>query len=459
MVASVNDPPVLAAIGNRQADPDVLLTFSLPATDPDGPQLTYSMSGAPAGATLTGVPSARPTLLVGEASDSDGDALVYLVEVARLADPDVVVWGAYDLVPTDGTATASIDQDLVEGGDLCVAGVRLGRGGTEPRRRGAELCHRPVNEAPTALTVVAPIAGSTVASTSPTLRVGATQDPDGDALSYVFEVFESLGSSATSTSAALAPDANGHVSLALPEVLEDGAVRYWRAYAIDARGGAGPASSTASFSVDLSNLPPPPPDLVAPIDGEWVGAVPVTLVATAVTDPEGLPVTYIVDVAPTLDFFPDETTTYDDVVASGDQVEVNAGSLGEGAWAWRVRATDGATFSEAVEAGFVVDTVNDPPPAPALIAPTDNGLVSALPVELVAATVTDPEGEPLRCRFELTSAEGATVLFENAGVVDDDDGAADELVRAAFGELGSGQKERQRGRASCRRRARARSRP
>lgn len=50
----VNHAPVLAAIGNKNTNEGVLLSFSISATDSDGDGLTYSATGLPSGANFTG---------------------------------------------------------------------------------------------------------------------------------------------------------------------------------------------------------------------------------------------------------------------------------------------------------------------------------------------------------------------------------------------------------------------
>jgi hypothetical protein len=53
-VINVDRPPTLAAIGDKSVDENNGLSFSISATDPDADALTYSATGLPAGANLTG---------------------------------------------------------------------------------------------------------------------------------------------------------------------------------------------------------------------------------------------------------------------------------------------------------------------------------------------------------------------------------------------------------------------
>lgn len=52
--AAANNPPVLAAIGDRSADEGALLSFILTATDSDDDDVSFTVSGAPSGSSLTG---------------------------------------------------------------------------------------------------------------------------------------------------------------------------------------------------------------------------------------------------------------------------------------------------------------------------------------------------------------------------------------------------------------------
>ena len=65
-VHEVNLPPVLADLADRVIDEETLLSFTASATDPDLPAhtLTFSLTGAPAGASIdpaTGVFTWTPT--------------------------------------------------------------------------------------------------------------------------------------------------------------------------------------------------------------------------------------------------------------------------------------------------------------------------------------------------------------------------------------------------------------
>ncbi len=63
-VGSVNQPPVLAAIGSKSVNEGQTLSFTLSATDPAGGTLTYSVTGLPSGAafnTTTGAFAWTPT--------------------------------------------------------------------------------------------------------------------------------------------------------------------------------------------------------------------------------------------------------------------------------------------------------------------------------------------------------------------------------------------------------------
>ena len=80
LIIDVNDTPVLVPIGNQTANEGVLLTFTATATDEDtGQPLTFSLSGAPTGASIdpsTGVFTWTP-------SESDGGQTLYIYSLCE----------------------------------------------------------------------------------------------------------------------------------------------------------------------------------------------------------------------------------------------------------------------------------------------------------------------------------------------------------------------------------------
>jgi hypothetical protein len=89
-VANVNRAPALASIGNRSVDEDNTLALTLSGADPDGAGLTYSATGLPSGATLSGqnfnwtpaadqVGSHEITFVVSDGSLSDSETITVTV--------------------------------------------------------------------------------------------------------------------------------------------------------------------------------------------------------------------------------------------------------------------------------------------------------------------------------------------------------------------------------------------
>ena len=95
-VINVNQAPVLTAIGNKSAYADVLLTFTIDATDLDGDAITYSAGTLPSGATFTGqdfdwtpsqsqVGSYAVTFIASDGQLQDSETVTMTVDVDSLA--------------------------------------------------------------------------------------------------------------------------------------------------------------------------------------------------------------------------------------------------------------------------------------------------------------------------------------------------------------------------------------
>ena len=95
-VINVNRAPVLTAIGNKTAYTDVLLTFTIYATDPDGDAITYSAGTLPSGATFTAqdfnwtpsqsqVGSYDVTFIASDGQLQDSETVTLTVDIDSLA--------------------------------------------------------------------------------------------------------------------------------------------------------------------------------------------------------------------------------------------------------------------------------------------------------------------------------------------------------------------------------------
>jgi len=95
-VINVNRTPVLTAIGNKSAYADVLLTFTIDATDPDGDAIAYSAGTLPSGAAFTGqdfdwtpsqsqVGSYAVTFIATDGQLQDSETVTMTVDVDSLA--------------------------------------------------------------------------------------------------------------------------------------------------------------------------------------------------------------------------------------------------------------------------------------------------------------------------------------------------------------------------------------
>jgi hypothetical protein len=126
-VNPVNDPPVLSTIGSQTVDEENLLTFTAVGTDVDADMLTFSLSGEPAGASITsaGIFTWTPTesqdgsytfdVVVSDGTLSDSETvpvIVNLINDAPVLSPDPIPDDVVDEgVPYSFTASAS-DLDV-----------------------------------------------------------------------------------------------------------------------------------------------------------------------------------------------------------------------------------------------------------------------------------------------------------------------------------------------------------
>ena len=378
-VVVANAPPSLAAVpANHSALEGSLFTYQLAGSDPAGRNdpLSYRLVTAPAGMSVSGngliqwIPafaqSGRgtgvPYSVTVELSDDDGATVSASFTVSALwldADDDGMpdTWERVNgLDPTTDDSAGDANRDGVSNLDES----NNANGG--PHTPGRVQPSSPLNSA-------------RILTNDVTLAVDNTVDADGDAVSYVFELFSdealtqrvievttSEGSGSTTsvvlddtklTSGAADDDAANANNVDLA----DNSWLWWRARATDGSH-PGPWSDVQKVFYNPFNDLPSRPVAISPADGVTTSNTTPTLVVLNATDAEGEALTY--------EFELRKDTADGSVVASSTTVAegeggtsfVVANALQNGRYYWKARARDasGGTSEWTVAAMFNVGT-------------------------------------------------------------------------------------------------------
>jgi len=308
------------------------------------------------------------------ASDSDNDGMSDDFENANGLDPND---------PSD----AAEDPDL-DG----LTNLDEFQGGTDPN----------VFDGPAAPVAVSPLTGDEVADLRPVLTVDNALDPNGDALTYTFEVYEDAALTTLVTSVTgVAEDGSGQTGWEVDLPLTENAEYWWRGAASDAHV-SGAFSTEESFFVNATEETPDVPVLTFPIAGETVDVLTPTLMWSESADADGDVVTYEVEVYDIDGLLVTSTTG---VVGDGlvGEWTVDVTLIEDAVYDWSVRATDDTGLSSdwAVAELFLVSEVNGAPSDTVFLAPADGQSLIELSPDLVAAESFDPEGTALSYDFEL----------------------------------------------------------
>jgi hypothetical protein len=264
------------------------------------------------------------------------------------------------------------------------------------------------NDAPDSFNLTSPPPGAEVASLTPVLAWTNSADKDGDAISYGVTVFSDAALTEVVAQAVnLQGDASGISSWAVPQALNNHRSYYWRAVASDALGAQTP-TATRHFVTNTGNNAPTAPILLSPVLGGEVQVANTELVIQNSIDADGDLLTYVFEI--------DTVNTFDsgDKRSSGQVIQSGTGSTRWVAAAlvenkrywWRVKAQDGRAESDWVAGNFLMNAVNDPPPAPTIRNPGNGAWSATQQPSLEANPVIDPEGEAVRYQFEVYADAG-----------------------------------------------------
>jgi MYXO-CTERM domain-containing protein len=403
-------------------------------TDPNA----YGGPGAPVPlAPIAGVEAGNtsPDLLVANAVDPDGDPLELDFELYSDAALTALVTASATPTLQDPSGQTSWKVDLVLAEN---AAYHWRARAADPWVVGPwsvveTFVVNQANEPPTAPTPATPLDGEAVASLTPLTQWGPASDPDGDALTYAVEIMlDDLDGTPVAAQSGLVEDASGFVEWSVePALLED----TWylaRARATDEHGLHGPWSDEVAFQATALEGAPDGVVILEPEDGSEVDTPSPLIRVGGAIDPEGMPLTYSIEVAIDPSFAEGEAVDVPEIDGEGRwDLALDGATLPENAWAFvRARAGDGTLYSAWASATFFVNSANDAPTVPTLLAPGDGADVLDRPFDLVAGWSADPDEDGIRYDFVVASdvglvdrvvdvpaQDGGNALLDGAGEV------------------------------------------
>jgi hypothetical protein len=327
----------------------------------------------------------RVALMVSNAVDPDGDDLTYEFELYRDEELTQLLGSVADLAEGFRLTSWEYGEALEENGtywwrararDPLVAGQWSPTG---------SFFVNTINEAPAAPQPLSPM--GTIADVRPTLTVRPVEDPEGDLVSYLWEIITD-----TESPMVVAEGRTDTPTWTPRDDLEEDHRYYWRCSAVDTRDERSARSVPAYFSVNTSNVAPGAAVWEAPRDGATLDSVPVTLRWAQVEDPDHDDITYELEVATSADFAT-PTLQMEGIAGEGDSVEVLFEDASEDTMHWaRVRAWDAEGAGPWSEVSFFVDAENSPPTAATLLRPEADSRVELGTVAFAFTAGVDPEG-------------------------------------------------------------------
>jgi hypothetical protein len=295
----------------------------------------------------------QPLLSWTNSHDKDGDRISYNVFVftdIALNNVHASIAGLPD--GPDGIGSWMVDQPLVAGMTYYWRVIARDSNGAETST-AARAFIASDNQAPPQPPIVSPANRAMVGASSVQLIVGAVADPDGDALTYAFEIDREPGfdSAARIASDELVANGEGQVGWSVANLSEN-TWYYWRARATD--GYAESPYATARFFVNATNDAPGLPNVLNPGAGAWVATRYPLFELNPAEDPEGDAIRYRFQIG--------TQPSEDNILAQGEedvpQWHMTTALNDDTNYWWRYRVADvlGASSPWSIWYGFVVKT-------------------------------------------------------------------------------------------------------
>jgi hypothetical protein len=396
--------PALEFIPDRTGLEGESLSFVVQGSDPDGTIPKLSAAPLPAGASFTeqgnGTGAFAWTPVVGQAgryeitfAASDGaleDRKRAALTIRSLSDTDgdgmLDSWERTYFNTLDRDGQGDFDGDGLSDLDEFLQGK-------DPTKTNA----------PSTPEIFSPEDETEVAELQPQLVVTNSIDPDGDAVTYDFEIYSDEAIAVLVASQSGVSETPGTTSWPLSQALLENNWYFWRVRATDGYGFS--QWAYGAFFVNTQNDPPGALNISRPADQAEVTSTTPILEVTNSTDPEEDSLTYAFEVCGDSSMAgpPIASATGIAQGANGSTSWTVSAPLNDNTWYfWRAKATDehGAS-SETSVASFFVNTANDAPGAPTVFYPADRSEVALQELDITVSNATDADGDSLAYFFEL----------------------------------------------------------
>jgi len=373
------------------------------------------------------VDTLTPQLTVSNALDPDRDTLTYRFEVSEYIDLTSPIASVEAVSEGAGSITGwLVDVPLAENGYYYWRATAVDEHGLETPGPVAGFFVNTTNEAPFEPTVNAPADAGVLTGDTVSLVVNNGSDPDGDPLTYYFELdtVATFDGATKQVSPALTEGAST-TSWEVTGLAED-TTYYWRAKASD--GLIDSNWVVASFTVNAANAAPGTPTIANPGDGAWVATPQPVLSVNPVVDPDGDAVQY------RFELYSDPTQVKPELSFAGAetqwQIPVTSPLVNHQWYSWRVRSEDphGAVSGWSGLSRFFVDDngVNDTPTL-SFLKPSADVIVSGLDVKL-SWEDQDPDSNATIALYYDQDNSGADGVLIVDNIQEDPDGGGDNYL-------------------------------
>ena len=235
--------------------------------------------------------SLSPTLTVVNAFDPDGDPLKYRFQLfADNALTQLVAESALIDAFSTGSTSWLVPVPLQSATRYWWRAFAFDPEQAEGQSPIVSFTVNTGNRPPSTPAIVGPAMSTLVPATTVSLTAGGSGDPDGDAISYQFEIDTTPTFTGSVTASPPLPSTGANVGWPVSNLLENTRY-YWRVRAVDARSAAS-AWAVSEFFVNAVNEAPATPALLNPGNGATISTTEPRLQVGPAIDPDGDVLTY-----------------------------------------------------------------------------------------------------------------------------------------------------------------------